>query len=347
MDDTYNFDDRLSQGSILAERRPPVPWFDHELATLVIEETPRRPCIVPVGARLLTLGQSWLSNGPLLDEMVRLTKARALSLEPYVYDLTYHTGAHQTGWTDNQDRFARLMSLLRHSARVLTESKQVENELQKLRAARGLAFTTRRTGLRGRSISEGDRGTAPRYERDSFVLFISSFNKRKNHDFLVHVWRELYETWIKPTKRPHRLVLVGEVQEEHKYGDATFRAELRRSNIDVHTMLSDGVLAHLMQRCAFTVYPSVQEGWGLPVQESLEYGKICLVSASLPVAQEITNAALIKISPTDFYGWYEALKSWLGNPSMRRAFSVRAREYQPPTWHDIASAILDSTGEPP
>jgi glycosyltransferase involved in cell wall biosynthesis len=237
------------------------------------------------------------------------------------------------------------MYLLRHSSRVLTECKQVESELQKLRAARGLRFSTRRTGLRGRTFPEPDRRRAPRYAPENFVLYVSSFNRRKNHDFLVHVWRDLFETWIKPAGRPHRLVLVGEVQEEHKYGDPSFRAELRQSNIDVYTLLSDGALAHLMQRCAFTVYPSVQEGWGLPVQESLECGKICIVSASLPVAQEVNNAGLIKISPTDFYGWHEALKTWLSNPSMRRAFAARAREYRPPAWHDIARAILDSDRE--
>lgn len=322
---------------------PPPPSaeciFEHPLGSVLVRETPRYDPIVPPGARLLSLGQAWLSNGELLAELRRLTETRALSLEPYVYDLTYHTGAPITGWADNGERFRRLLALLACSSRVYTESRQVERELQKLRASRGLQFSTRRTGLRGRSLPRPDPRAAPRYAADSFVLVLGSFNKRKNHDFLVHVWRELYETWIAPEGRAFRLVLVGEVQEEHKYGEPAFRAELRRVGIDVHSMLSDGAVAHLLDTCALTAYPSIQEGWGLPVQESLVCGKICLVSDTLPVAQEIVNSALIRISPIDFYGWYDALKTWLDNVALRRAFSERAREYVQPTWRSIAETI--------
>jgi glycosyltransferase involved in cell wall biosynthesis len=317
-----------------------VPRFEHALGTLLVQEAPRRRPVVSAGARLLTLGQSWLSNGPLLDEMVRLVETRALSLEPYVYDLTYHTGAHQTGWGDNDERFARLLKLLRHSQLVFTESRQVEDELQKLCASRGFAYRTRRTRLRGRDLPEvGRRDGAPSYRPDTFVLVISSFNRRKNHDFLIRVWSDLFETWIEPASRDFRLVLVGQVQEEQKFGDPAFRDQLRRSNIDVHTDLPDSALARLMRDCAFTAYPSLREGWGLPAQESLMCGKVCLLSSLLPVAQEIANPALVRIAPDDFYGWHEALRTWLENAPMRRAFSDRAREYSAPSWREIANAI--------
>lgn len=313
--------------------------FEHLLGTVFVRETPRYNPIIPPGARVLSLGQSWLSNGELLAELRRLTETRALSLEPYVYDLTYHTGAPITGWVDNGERFQRLLALLACSSRVYTESRQVERELQKLRVSRGLQFSTRRTGLRGRSLPRSDPRAAPRYAPDSFVLVLGSFNKRKNHDFLVHVWRELYQTWIAPQGRAFKLVLVGEVQEERKYGDPDFCANLGRIGIDVHSMLPDAAVAHLLETCAFTAYPSLQEGWGLPVQESLSCGKICLASDTLPVAQEIVNPALIRISPIDFYGWYDALKTWLDNDALRRAFSERASEYVQPTWRSIAEAI--------
>ena len=316
-----------------------VARFEDPLGTLLVCEIGRDPPIVPVGARLLSLGQSWLSNGPLLDALVRLTETRALSLEPYVYDLTYHTGGHQTGWVDNDERFARLLKLLANSRMVFTESRQVEEQLQKLRASRGLTYRTRRTGLCGRDLPDS-HGAAQRYRPETFVLVVSSFNKRKNHDFLIRVWSDLYETWIRPSSRDFRLVLVGQIQEERKYADASYVANLARSNIDVHTDLSDAALSRLIRDCAFTAYPSLQEGWGLPAQESLMCGKVCLVSSTLPVAEEIDNAALIRLAPDDYYGWHEALRSWLDNTPMRRAFEEQARAYSPPTWRDVARTIL-------
>jgi glycosyltransferase involved in cell wall biosynthesis len=314
--------------------------FSHPLASLVTRDVPRRREVVPAGARLLTLGQSWLSNSPLLAELVRLVDTRAVALEPFVHDLTYHTGAQHSGFADNDERFARLLALLRHSSTVFVQSRQVENELQKLAASRGLRFRTVRTGLRGRTFVAGaDAPGASAYAPNTFVLYVSSFNGRKNHDFLIGVWCDLFETWIEPNQLPFRLVLVGQVQEAERFADAAFRAQLAQKNVDVLSEVPDAMLAALMRDCAFTVYPSLQEGWGLPAQESVMGGKVCLVSNTLPVAEEIGNPALIRLGPHDFYGWREALKTWLSNRAMREAFEARAREYVPPTWREIAEAI--------
>jgi glycosyltransferase involved in cell wall biosynthesis len=318
--------------------------FSHALATLLTRDAARRREVVPAGARLLTLGQSWLSNPPLLGELVRLVETRAVALEPYVYDLSYHTGAQHSGFADNEERFGRLLTLLRHSRTVFTESRQVEDELQKLAASRGLRFRTVRTGLRGRTpATDADSPGTSAYPPGTFVLYVSSFNGRKNHDFLIGVWRDLFETWIEPNQLPFRLVLVGQVQEAKRFADAAFLAQLAQKHVDVLSDVPDASLAALMRDCAFTVYPSLQEGWGLPAQESLMAGKVCVVSNTLPVAEEISNPALVRLGPRDFYGWREALKTWLSNPAMRAAFEARAREYVPPTWREISEAIVTAS----
>ena len=43
---------------------------------------------------------------------------------------------------------------------------------------------------------------------------------------------------------------------------------------------TDAELAALYQGCQFTVFPSLYEGWGLPVTESLAFGKPCLASSA-------------------------------------------------------------------
>jgi glycosyltransferase involved in cell wall biosynthesis len=215
--------------------------------------------------------------------------------------------------------------------------------LRKLAASRALTYATARTQLRGRDLADVPASRSGlSYDADTFVLVVSSFNRRKNHDFLVNVWRDLHETWIAPALLPYRLVLVGPVQEEMKYGDPAFVAELGRFAIDVLTNVPDPALAWLMKHCAFTAYPSLQEGWGLPAQESLMCGKVCLVSSTLPVSREIDNCGLVRIAPDDFFGWREALRTWFENVPMRRAFEIQARAYVPPSWGEIAAPIVQS-----
>ena len=154
------------------------------------------------------------------------------------------------------------------------------------------------------------------------------------------MWRELHETFLAPAGRMVRLLLIGEVQEEHKYGDPGFQRQLSSWGIDVLHHVSDEALSWLYENCLLTVYPSTKEGWGVPVQESLVKGRICIVSSELPVAQEVTNAALIKISPHDHYAWFEALKTWISNTQMREAFEADACRYVAPSWKQIAETFL-------
>jgi glycosyltransferase involved in cell wall biosynthesis len=304
----------------------------------------RRPApvreAIPVGARLLTLGHGWLSNEALLHELVRMVRERRVALEPYVYDLSYHTGAHFSGWSDNRERFERLLTLLQHSSRVYTECGHVETELEKLKAARGLAFKTVRTGLSVRDMPPADRKGLPPLKERSFVLYVSSFTKRKNHDFLVSVWRELHTTYLAPKGSDVTLLLIGEIQEESQYGNPVVERELERTGIRILREVSDSQLTWLYENCLFTAYPSLMEGWGIPVQESIAKGKVCLASTEVPVTQEIGNPAVIRLRPHDFYGWYEALKTWISNERLRAAFEDEARRYRPPSWDDIALAFL-------
>lgn len=52
--------------------------------------------------------------------------------------------------------------------------------------------------------------------------------------------------------------------------------------------VDDTELKWLFENCMFTVFPSLAEGWGLPIVESLSYGKMCLasgVSSMLEIGQ--------------------------------------------------------------
>ena len=50
--------------------------------------------------------------------------------------------------------------------------------------------------------------------------------------------------------------------------------------------LPDAELAWLYANAAFTVFPSLMEGWGLPVGESLWFGKPCVASSGSAVPAE-------------------------------------------------------------
>lgn len=291
------------------------------------------------GSRILTLGQSWLSNEPLLHRLLELAVGH--QLEAYVYDISYISGAHFSGWSDNTDRQQRLEKLLRQCRTVFTEAQSTASEIAKYGQTRGMSYQVIRTQLRGKEFNAPPSGIGFFSRKAPFILYVSSFNRRKNHDFIVSVWKDLMESNSAVKKLGIKLVLVGETQGESKYGNAAFLENLKSINVEVIHSADDDQLAYLYSRCLLTVYPSLQEGWGIPVQESLMHGKVCIVSCTVPAAEEINNAGLIKLSPNDFFGWREAIQTWVTNENMRSAFEEQAKQYAPPTWREIAATILD------
>jgi glycosyltransferase involved in cell wall biosynthesis len=112
-----------------------------------------------------------------------------------------------------------------------------------------------------------------------FVLFVSTLEVRKNHRLLFQVWRRLLGEH--GSARVPDLVFVG----KQGWLIDDFVTELEQSRfldgkIVWRERVDDAELARLYADSLFTVYPSLYEGWGLPVAESLAFGKYCVASSS-------------------------------------------------------------------
>src|SRR5450759_2114700 len=70
---------------------------------------------------------------------------------------------------------------------------------------------------------------------------------------------------------------------------------LTRETIVILHHASDALLALLYRSCAFVVFPSLYEGFGLPLAEALGYGKLCISSGAAALA-EVGGLSLIHIS---------------------------------------------------
>ncbi len=169
-----------------------------------------------------------------------------------------------------------------------------------------------------------------------FVLYVSTIERRKNHEILYRAWTRLRDQGIVP----HRLVFVGMRGwgVNDLLGDLSLDPRIQ-DDIVVLNHVTDEELAWLYRHCAFTVFPSLYEGWGLPVVESLAWGKLCLASnaASLP---EAGGPWAEYLDPWDLPAWVERLAHYMRNPQAVAERNQRiAEEFRAPSWADTASAI--------
>jgi glycosyltransferase involved in cell wall biosynthesis len=112
-----------------------------------------------------------------------------------------------------------------------------------------------------------------------------------------------------------------------------------RERVQILTGLDDSRLAWLYQNCRFTVFPSVCEGWGLPVAESLRYGKLCLASSASSIP-EVGGDLVEYASPFDPRGFLDLVCRYLDPQRLAdREAEIRAR-YRPQDW-DASFGELD------
>jgi glycosyltransferase involved in cell wall biosynthesis len=172
-----------------------------------------------------------------------------------------------------------------------------------------------------------------------FVLVVSTLEIRKNHHLLVRVWRRLITRH--GADAVPVLIFAGQVG----WMVEDLLADLAASNwlagrIAHRPGLCDAELDQAYDRCLFTIFPSLCEGWGLPVAESLAHGKFCVASnrTSIP---EVGGDLIDYFDPADDDEAVEKVERLLFEPGYLAAREARLRaEYRPSTWADCARSVV-------
>jgi glycosyltransferase involved in cell wall biosynthesis len=184
---------------------------------------------------------------------------------------------------------------------------------------------------------------------DSYSLVASTIEVRKNHLLLFRVWQRLLEEM--PAKSVPTLVFAGQVG----WLVSDLMEQLHTSrfldgkiiHIDSPT---DEELEALYEGCLFTLFPSLYEGWGLPVTESYAFGCPCIISntSSLPEAGGSLARYIDRENTTDAF---RVIGETIEDQAGLRAWRDRVRrEFRPVEWSQSACAVLkalDATEDTP
>jgi glycosyltransferase involved in cell wall biosynthesis len=104
--------------------------------------------------------------------------------------------------------------------------------------------------------------------------------------------------------------------------------------------LSDEELAEAYRGCLFTIFPSLCEGWGLPIAESLAHGKFCVASIRTSIP-EVGGDLIDYFDPSDDDDAPAKIERLLFEPGYLAAREARLRaKYRPRTWADCARSLM-------
>jgi len=183
---------------------------------------------------------------------------------------------------------------------------------------------------------------------EPFILFVSTIERRKNHEVLYRAYHLLAQEGHAP--RLPKLLFVG--MTGWGVGDLLKDIELdplTKGLIVQLNHVTDDELALLYEKAEFCVYPSLYEGWGLPVGEALAYGKAVIASGegSIP---EVGGDLVTYLDPWNPRAWADEILKLVDQPERVQAMAEAVRKgYRVRTWHDTAQVVkvaVDKLREP-
>ena len=101
----------------------------------------------------------------------------------------------------------------------------------------------------------------------------------------------------------------------------------------------DATLHAAYQQCSFTVYPSLIEGFGMPVLESLHYGKPCVCSSRGALGESAHGGGCLTLASVDAHNLAATLGRLIKNPTEVAQLAAQARRRHLKTWPEYATAF--------
>lgn len=167
------------------------------------------------------------------------------------------------------------------------------------------------------------------------VLCVSTFVPRKNHLGLLDAADSLWSNDL-----DFELKLVGAWAGNWSvlFKIRALRAKGRPLAWLKH--VNDQTLHALYRECAFTVYPSLMEGFGLPIAESLWHGKPCVCGGNGALGEVARGGGCLIVDQTSSTALAEGIKSLLLDRQLYSRLSDEARARKFRSWSDYIDKFL-------
>lgn len=288
---------------------------------------------------LLILSGDW-SDDTFADLIAELKSAQAFKIGQIIYDMLPAT---QPAFfvPGMPEQFSRYMEKIFSLADIIFAiSKATKDDILGFQKTRGLLPVTIKVFRLGEDFVKLDP-IKPKMDivSDKYVLCVGTIEARKNHMLLYYAMKEA----IRLNKPIPPIVIAGKrgwLVEDFLY--LTENDPQLKNKIMFINNATDQELAWLFKNCLFTVYPSLYEGWGLPVAESLFYGKFCLASNSSSIP-EVAGDLIDYFSPTDPHALFELMVEYDKNPkALEQKVARMKRSYNPTSWDDTFNEVRNT-----
>ncbi|MBI2685073.1 MAG: glycosyltransferase family 4 protein [Acidobacteria bacterium] len=286
---------------------------------------------LPSGASRWPFTESWLPPHDLFHGLnQRVPAAPTRRCVTTFHDLFVLTGDYST--PEFRERFAtQARQAAERSDLVLCVSAFTASQVESLLRVPKARLRVVHHGVHPPSETPGAA------EREQIVLSVGSIQKRKNTARLVEAFEHTRPGW--------KLVLAGATG----FGGEEIMERIRNSprcmDIEVTGYVTNVALHHLYRRASLFAFPSLDEGFGIPVIEAMAWD-IPVVTSDRSALVEVSGEAAMHVDPTDAADLTHTLQTLMDQPGLRHELIKRGRErVKNFTWTRAVDATWDAYQE--
>lgn len=188
------------------------------------------------------------------------------------------------------------------------------------------------------NLAVGSGGAYPSSPAKPYMLFVGRLETRKNVVKII----EAYSEFRQSTTFEHKLFLVGRAGFGYNnILDQIFRAKSWQKDIILPGYLSDANLSHLYAGASFFVFPSLYEGFGLPILDAFKFG-LPVITSGVSSMPEVAGQAALYVDPNNSHEIALAMKKLAQSDSTRQKLSELGRQQLKSfSWHKTAEQYLE------
>jgi glycosyltransferase involved in cell wall biosynthesis len=248
----------------------------------------------------------------------------------FVHDLAFRIRPAEVPWQQRAYFRAVLPRALSSAAAVFAPSESTRRDLLDLYRLAGLAAKVE-------VVPEGlptaaPAGSLPDGLQPGFILAVGTIEPRKNYPRLLEAYREVRRRFEVPP-----LVIAG--RPGWAYGD-TLQRIADEPGVRYLGHVDEATLSALYESASVLAFPSLYEGFGLPLLEAMARG-VPAVVGSAGALPELALAAAIPVNAEDPTSIAAGLERLLSDAALREQLAVEGRRRAALfTWARAADQVL-------
>ena len=258
---------------------------------------------LPAGCHRRLLGKAWPASADLFHGLnQRIHFARHRRTISTFHDLFVITSEYST--PEFRRRFAA-------QARVAAERSDLIITVSRFTAGQVEALLDVEPA-RIRVIPHGARRVspdAPARQRERMILFVGAIQRRKNVVRLIEAFEQVAPGWT--------LVLAGSAGFGAEEALQRIEVSSRKEDIRVLGYVADAVLEDLYQRASVLAFPSLDEGFGMPVLDAMARG-LPVLTSNVSALPEVAGDAALLVDPADTASLTEGLRRLTQDQPLRQ-----------------------------